>query len=108
VVQFVWEFIVREDKVVEFEKFYSPTGNWATLFRLSPGFLGVTLLRDTRIPQRYLTIDRWDSGASHHAMHERFGREYEDLDRACEAFTETERQIGAFEDLVSDNAREKE
>jgi heme-degrading monooxygenase HmoA len=107
-VQFLWEFIVRDDKIVEFEKFYSSTGNWAALFSRSSGFLDATLLRDTQTPHRYLTIDRWDSLASHQTMRERFGREYEDLDRACEALMESERQIGVFEDLVSDHAREKE
>jgi quinol monooxygenase YgiN len=94
----VWEFAVREDKVAAFEEFYSATGSWATLFQESSGFLGTTLLRDTQSPGRYLTIDRWDSAASQRLMRERFAKEYGAVDRDCEALTETEREIGVFED----------
>jgi heme-degrading monooxygenase HmoA len=97
-IQFVWEFIARVGKIAEFEKHYSATGSWATLFHASPGYLGTTLLRDAQTPRRYLTIDRWDSMASHHAMRERFAEQYGALDRECEALTETERQIGIFEE----------
>lgn len=97
-VQIIWEFVVRGDQIAEFEKFYSATGSWATLFHRSPGFLGTTLLRDTQSPRRYVTIDRWDSAASHQLMRERFAKEYAALDLDCEALTESERQIGVFED----------
>jgi heme-degrading monooxygenase HmoA len=97
-IQVVWEFIVRDDHIAEFEKFYSATGSWANLFRGSPGYLGTELLRDSQIPYRYLTLDRWDSVASHVAMRERFAKDYDALDRMCEQLTETERQIGVFED----------
>ena len=96
-IQIVWEFVVREAKVVEFEQVYSPTGSWASLFRGSSGFLGTTLWRDTRTPRRYITIDRWENAASHAAIRERFAKAYDALDRDCEGFTETEHQIGAFE-----------
>jgi heme-degrading monooxygenase HmoA len=96
-IQIVWEFVAREDKVAEFENFYSATGSWATLFHESSGFLGTTLLRDTQTARRYLTIDRWESSASHQRMLERSASEYEATDRRCEALTESERQIGVFE-----------
>jgi heme-degrading monooxygenase HmoA len=97
-IQIVWEFTVREDRVAEFEKFYSSTGSWAALFQGSPGFLGTALLRDTQTSHRYVTIDRWDSAASHQLMRERFAKEYAAMDLDCEALTESERQIGVFED----------
>jgi quinol monooxygenase YgiN len=97
-IQIVWEFAVREDKIAVFEQFYSATGCWATLFQASAGFLGTTLLRDTHSPGRYLTIDRWDSAVAQRVMRERFAKEYEAMDRDCEALTETERHIGVFED----------
>ena len=97
-IQFVWEFIARGDKIAEFEKHYSAAGSWATLFRDSPGYLGTTLLRDAQTPRRYLTIDRWESMESHHAMRERFAEQYGALDRECEVLTEIERQIGIFEE----------
>jgi heme-degrading monooxygenase HmoA len=97
-IQVIWEFFVRQDKIAEFEKVYSVTGSWAALFRGSSGFLGTTLLRDTQTPGRYLTLDRWDGAASRQAMRERFTKEYEAMDRDCKAFTETELQVGVFEE----------
>jgi hypothetical protein len=45
-----------------------------------------------------MTIDRWQSVSLHREMREKFAKEYNELDRACEAFTESERQIGVFEE----------
>lgn len=98
---FVWEFIVRADTIKEFERVYSNGGPWGALFAKSPGFRGTSLLRDTQNPRRFLTIDRWESAAAHSTMREQFAREYEDLDRACEKLTESERRIGIFEELDS-------
>lgn len=97
-VQFIWEFIVRPDKIEEFERSYSASGPWVELFRRSAGYQGTQLFRDNENARRFLTIDRWDSIASYRAMRERFAKEYEDLDRAYEAFTESERSIGVFEE----------
>jgi heme-degrading monooxygenase HmoA len=97
VVEYIWEFQARPDRIAQFEKFYAATGEWAALFRRCPGFLGTSLLRDTESPARFLTIDRWDTAASHHAMREQFSAEYETLDRACESLTESETRIGVFE-----------
>jgi hypothetical protein len=57
------------------------------------------LLRDADHPRRYLTIDRWDAAASHATMRARFAKEYEALDGACAGLTESERQVGIFEDV---------
>jgi heme-degrading monooxygenase HmoA len=97
-VEFVWEFIARADKVKEFERHYASAGPWADLFRKNAGYHSTQLLRDAETERRYLTIDRWDSLASYRAMRERFAREHEELDRACEQFTESERRIGMFEE----------
>jgi heme-degrading monooxygenase HmoA len=103
VVQFVWEFVAREDKLKEFERYYSSEGLWAALFRKHPGYCGTILLRDAENPRRFLTVDRWDSFAAHVAMRAQFSAEYEALDRACESFTESERRIGVFEDEYDEN-----
>jgi heme-degrading monooxygenase HmoA len=97
-VRFVWEFVARADKVQEFEKIYANTGPWAQLFRKSGGFHGTVLLRDAEGGRRYLTIDRWQSAAAQRQMRERFAEEYETLDRACEVLTESEKDIGVFEE----------
>jgi len=96
--QIIWEFIARAERISEFEKFYAATGDWAALFHRSAGFLGTALLRDLDHPRRYLTIDRWDA-ASHATMRAQFASEYAALDRACASLTESERQVGIFEDV---------
>jgi heme-degrading monooxygenase HmoA len=97
VVQLVWEFVAREDKLAEFEQHYASDGTWAQLFQLSGGFRRTALLSDTQRRGRYLTVDSWDSAEAHRAMREKFSREYEELNRVCEEFTERESHIGDFE-----------
>ena len=97
-VRFVWEFIARADRVKEFERSYSAAGPWAELFRRSAGYRGTLLLRDAENPRRFLTIDGWETAEAQRALRQNFAKEYEALDRACEALTERERSIGVFED----------
>jgi heme-degrading monooxygenase HmoA len=97
-VQFVWEFIARADKVKDFERQYASAGPWAQLFRKNAGYQSTQLLRDAETERRYLTIDRWDSLACYRAMRARFEKEHEELDRVSEQFTESERRIGVFEE----------
>lgn len=97
-VQFVWEFLARAERIAEFERIYAGNGSWAKLFAKSPGFRGTSLLHDSQNARRFLTIDCWDSVETESAMREQFGREYEELDRACEKLTEAERRIGIFEE----------
>lgn len=96
-IHFVWEFVAPPDQTLEFERCYAPDGPWAELFRRAPGYRGTSLLRDAEQPRRYITIDRWETAAAQQAMRERFAREYEVLDLACEQLTESERRIGVFE-----------
>ncbi|MGH9702361.1 MAG: antibiotic biosynthesis monooxygenase family protein [Candidatus Acidiferrales bacterium] len=96
-IQFVWEFIAREDRLADFERYYSPAGAWAKLFEKNSGYAGTQLLRDSEKPRRYLTVDTWENIEHYHAMRRKFAGEFERLDQACEEFTEVERRIGAFE-----------
>lgn len=57
------------------------------------------LLRDAENARHYLAIDRWKDLASFRAMRERFGKEYEELDRNCGELTEHERRLGIFEEV---------
>jgi len=93
----IWEFLVKPESRISFEKAYGPGGDWAQLFRNSREFLGTQLLRDLNQPGRYLTFDNWTSRealvkfkASHHA-------EYVELDGSCEVLTERENLVGEFE-----------
>jgi len=97
-VRIVWEFTARADKIKEFENYFAGSGPWTALFRKNSGYHGTLLLRDMQMPRRYLTIDRWENAAMHRAMRERCKAEFEELDRAGEDFTESERHTGVFEE----------
>jgi len=97
-VRYVWEFVARPDRVKDFEQHYAGSGAWAELFGKNPGYRGTVLLRDAENTRRYLTIDSWDNASAYRAMRERFAKEHQDLDHRCEAFTESERRIGEFEE----------
>ena len=92
----IWEFIIAEGSRNTFEDYYGPGGRWADLFRMGVGYLGTELLRDQADPNRYLTIDRWQSERDYLAFRNRFKAEYENLDKQCEAMASRELKIGAF------------
>lgn len=93
----VWEFRVPPPTRAEFLQHYGPDGSWAQLFRRAPGFRGTELLHDPHDPQRYFTLDHWDSEAAFVSFRDRFGSEYEVLDAACAAAIEGELLLGRFE-----------
>ncbi len=95
----LWEFRVAPANYTEFERFYGKDGEWAQLFRQSAEFRGTRLLRDPAVAGRYLTVDSWSEAAAFDRFKEAFSAEYKALDVRCEAFTEYEMKIGAFEDL---------
>ena len=92
----VWQFEVAEEKVAAFEAAYGRDGSWARLFRSSPHYHGTELLRDAYIPGSYLTIDRWASEEEFRAFRKERDKDYEALDRACDALTAKETRIGAY------------
>lgn len=92
----VWQFEIAEDKIAGFESAYGPGGTWAQLFRHSPNYLGTELLRDSYVPGRYLTIDRWASEDDFRAFRKDHDQEYEKLDRTCDALTASETRVGAY------------
>ena len=92
----VWQFEIAEDKIPAFEAAYGTEGSWAQLFRTSPGYLGTELLRDAYVPGLYLTIDRWASEDAFRAFRKDQDAAYEQLDRACDALTQSETRIGAY------------
>jgi heme-degrading monooxygenase HmoA len=96
-ISIVWQFEIAPPSQAEFEKHYGPQGSWVELFRRSPAFRGTTLLRDREIPNRYISIDRWDDLSSYDAFRKRFAGEYEELDARMESLTISETKIGVFE-----------
>ena len=95
----MWLFRVAPEKREEFERVYGPEGDWAQLFAKAKNFRGTTLLRDPAIGGRYLTVDVWESDEALERFAQEFATEYQALDKRCEALTESEMKIGAFDGL---------
>ena len=99
-IEIVWEFVVKEEARGQFELAYGPGGAWSKLFARCPGFRGTTLLRDTKNPRRYLTIDLWDTGVQREQMLAERKAEYSNLDAAFADWTESRTEVGIFRVLA--------
>jgi heme-degrading monooxygenase HmoA len=110
----IWKFRVRQGaegaegaEGVEgaegaFVAMYGPSGEWAALFRTSPGFLGTDLLRDLEGARRYFTIDRWQSREAYDAFRRDKRAEYDALDRDGASLTDVESLVGDFTTKMAD------
>jgi heme-degrading monooxygenase HmoA len=96
----IWEYQVKEEQLVAFEKIYASHGAWAELFRKEVGYLGTELLRDSNQPQRYITIDRWTSPEDYESFRSKWESEYARLDAQCEGLTEQETLLGKWESIL--------
>ena len=99
-IEIVWEFVVKEEARGQFELTYGPGGAWSNLFARYPGFRGTTLLRDTKNPRRYLTIDFWDTLAQREQLLAERKAEYSNLDAAFADWTESKTEVGIFRVLT--------
>ena len=104
-VEIVWEFVVKEEARGLFELAYGPGGAWSKLFARCPGFRGTTLLRDTKNPRRYLTIDLWETGAQREQALAENKAEYSDLEAAFGEWTESKTEVGIFSVLAEATVR---
>jgi heme-degrading monooxygenase HmoA len=95
-IEIVWEFVVKEEARGQFELAYGPGGAWGNLFARCPGFRGTTLLRDTKNPRRYLTIEFWDTEVQREQALAESKVEYSDLDAALGDWTESRTEVGVF------------
>jgi heme-degrading monooxygenase HmoA len=94
----VWSYRVAPGRDAEFERLYGADGAWAQLFRRSTDYLGTDLYRDTRQPDRYLTVDRWTSRAAYEAFLQAARADYAALDARGDALTVEETRLGALEE----------
>lgn len=92
----IWEFIVKDGSNSEFEKCYAADGAWAALFQRGSGYLKTDLIKDQTDPQRYLTIDYWQTREDYSEFRSNFDAAYETLDKYCEHMTVQETKIGEF------------
>ncbi len=99
-IEIIWEFVVKEEARGQFELAYGPGGAWSKLFAQCPGFRGTTVLRDTKNPRRYLTIDLWDTEAQREQALAESQAEYSDLEAAFGEWTESKTEMGMFRVLA--------
>lgn len=98
----IWKFRVRHGADAVFRKIYGPSGDWATLFRTSPGFLGTELLRDLEGGHRYMTIDRWQTRQAYESFRRERSAEYAALDSEGAHLTDVEALVGEFTAVGTD------
>ena len=92
----VWEYHVKVDCTGDFEKIYGENGDWVELFQKECGYAATELLQNEQDPQRYLTIDHWDSQEAYERFHIQRQDEYETLDARCQELTECEFLLGRW------------
>jgi len=95
----VWEYLVKPDRVEDFESIYREDGDWAELFRAGPGFVSTTLMKDLRDPRRYMVADRWTGEELYEEFKRTHAARYDALDRRCRAMIERETELGRFDFL---------
>lgn len=94
---YAWEYEVAPEHHAAFLEAYGPEGTWVRLFRRAPGYVRTELFRDRGRANRFVTLDYWEAESAWRAFRERFAAEFEAIDRACEALTAREAEIGRFE-----------
>ena len=98
----IWEFQVRPGMEKQFEEVYGPQGEWARLFSRDEAYLGTELIRDSKVPRRYVTLDYWSSEKAYDNFRNCHRESYKAIDQKCEAMTEGEREIGRFTPCSAD------
>ena len=96
VVEFVHEYIVRDEARGRFELTFGPGGAWSNLFTRCAGFRGITVLRDKHTPQRFLTIEVWDSEEVRAAAVHDHATAYAELEASLHPWIESSAAIGVF------------
>lgn len=104
-VEIIWEFVVREEARGRFELAYGPGGAWSRLFARSPGFRGLTLLRDVRNPRRYLAIELWDTEAQREQALGEAMEGHAELEATFADWSESRAELGVFRVLAEATVR---
>ena len=94
---YMWEYHVKPEAVQEFEQIYGANGEWVQLFKKADGYIGTELHRSHGNNLRYISIDYWASQEARDRFRQNFTREFDHLDKQCEALTMREILIGNFD-----------
>jgi heme-degrading monooxygenase HmoA len=91
---YLWEYLVSDDHMIQFQQAYGLNGLWVQLFSQSDGYIRTELLHDVDNPNRFITIDYWVSKEARDKFRIQFAEAFGALDEVCEAFTIEERFLG--------------
>ena len=91
----MWEFQVQEGMEKRFELVYGAKGDWARFFGPDDAYIGTELVHD-KGERTYVTLDFWTSQKAYDEFRNRHLAKYKALDRKCQEMTESEREIGRF------------
>jgi heme-degrading monooxygenase HmoA len=97
----LWQFEVKPGSEKSFENAYGPAGEWVRLFRRDPHFEQTILLRDSRHPQTYLTLDFWHSEAAYNQFKATHTSDYSATDTATQSLTLSEHHISSSTSIDS-------
>ncbi|RCK73800.1 MAG: hypothetical protein ANABAC_2873 [Anaerolineae bacterium] len=104
-IEIIHEYVVKEDCQGHFELLYGPGGAWSRLFAHSPGFRGLSLLRDTKDRHRFLTIELWETESQREQALADQAAEYSRLEAAFREWVEFRAKIGSFRVLAEATIR---
>ena len=99
-IEWVCEFIVKEGAKGHFELMFGPGGDWSGLFARSPGFRGLTLLRETKDPRRYLVIELWRSESEREQLLTECQGEYAAMKNRLSDWLDSEAELGTYRALA--------
>jgi heme-degrading monooxygenase HmoA len=95
----VWEYAVKPGREEDFTSMYRPDGPWGDLFRGSPAFVSITLMRDLRNPRRFLVADRWTSEVVYEEFKRSHAVAYREISDRGRRLIERETEVGRFDFL---------
>ncbi|MEE8118513.1 MAG: antibiotic biosynthesis monooxygenase family protein [Gammaproteobacteria bacterium] len=89
-----WTYLVKPDQVDAFIRYYGNDGEWAKLFRRQPSYLGTNLYRSQDEPDRFLTVDTWETENAFEEFKSIHWDDYQAMDDVCDDFTREETKLG--------------
>ena len=66
----LWEFEVKSGCTERFQGAYGPQGEWVRLFRTDPSFIQTRLLQDSAAPNKFVTLDFWQTRDAYESFKE--------------------------------------
>lgn len=104
-VEIIHECVVKPEDRGLFELTYGPGGAWSNLFSRSPGFHGITVLRDAHNPQRFLIIELWDNEEERARTLDAHAGAYAELQTDLSRWVASSTQLGVFGILTEATVR---